>query len=77
MESISVASRIKSTPRFLAIRTRAQMKTRLHSMKSIEIWMSMNQKGLAAWKHKMMSDELHQRKVSLLTHLELNSFLFE
>lgn len=76
MES-TIASRIKTKPRFLAIRSTTQLKDRIQPMSSIELWEAMAQRGLAGWKHKIMSDELQRRKLTLLSKFELNSFLKE
>jgi hypothetical protein len=77
MDSCSIASRIKTKPRVLAIRSSSQLQDRLASMKSHEIWIAMSQRGLAGWKHKIMSDELHTRKQKLFVSTSWSPFLEE
>jgi hypothetical protein len=73
----SIASRLKQTPRFLAVRTPQQLQVRLQSMTPHQIWNAMTQRGLAGWKHKLMSDELERRKRNALRATGLFPFLQE
>jgi hypothetical protein len=75
MDSSSIASRLKNTPRFSAIRSSQQLQIRLQSMTPFQIWCAMTQRGLAGWKHKVMSDELERRKRQALVGTELISFM--
>lgn len=77
MNSSTVASRLKQTPRFLAIRTPQQLQVRLQSMTPVQIWTAMSQRGLAGWKHKIMSDELENRKREALFTTGLFPFIKE
>lgn len=77
MDSSTVASRVKVTPRFLAIRSPQQLQLRLQSMTPLQIWRAMCQRGLAGWKHKMMSDELELRKQNALLATGIFPFLQE
>lgn len=77
MDSSSIAFRLKLTPRFGAIRTPQQIQVRLQSMSSVEIWNAMSQRGLAGWKHKLMSDELEARKRNALVSIGLFPFIKE
>ena len=74
MES-SIASRLKQTPRFLAVRSPQQLQIRLQSMTPHQIWYAMTQRGLAGWKHKIMSDELERRKQNALVATGLFPFI--
>ena len=74
MES-SIASRLKQTPRFLAVRSSQQLQIRLQSMTPHQIWNAMTQRGLAGWKHKRMSDELERRKRTALVATGLFPFI--
>lgn len=77
MDSSSIASRLKRTPRFLAIRSPEQLKNRLQTMSPFQIWTAMTQRGLAGWKHKIMSDELEARKHKVLVGRDIYSFIDE
>lgn len=77
MDSSSVASRVKKTPRFLAVRTPQHLQVRLHSMTPLQIWNAMSQRGIAGWKHKIMSDTLESRKRNALRATGLFPFANE
>jgi hypothetical protein len=77
MDSSSVASRLKQTPRFLAIRSPQQLQLRLSRMTPLQIWTAMTQRGIAGWKHKVMSDELERRKRQILTATYISQFIKE
>lgn len=66
MNSSSIASRLKETPRFRAIHSPQQLELRLQTMTPLQIWDAMSQRGLSGWKHKIMSDELESRKYRVL-----------
>ena len=66
MDSSSIASRIKTTPRIIAIRNNDQLLARIARMNSHQLWIAMCQKGVAGWKHKILSDELYRRKQDLI-----------
>lgn len=77
MDSSSIASRLKLTPRFRAIRSPQQLQVRLQSMTPVEIWNAMAQPGLAGWKHRIMSIELEARKKNALLTSGLLPFIKE
>jgi hypothetical protein len=66
MDSSSIAFRLKQSPRFLAIHSPYQLHLRLQKMTPLQIWEAMSQRGIAGWKHKIMSDELESRKHNVL-----------
>jgi hypothetical protein len=73
----SIASRLKETPRFRAIHSHQQLEHRLQYMSPLQIWNAMTQRGLAGWKHKLMSDTLERRKRNALVSTELFPFIKE
>lgn len=77
MDTSTVASRLKEAPRFLAIHSPHQLTSRLQSMTPLQIWKAMTQRGLAGWKHKVMSDELESRKRNALIATGLFPFVNE
>jgi hypothetical protein len=77
MDSSTVASRLKQTPRFLAIRSPHQLQLRLNRMTPLQIWRAMTQRGIAGWKHKVMSDELERRKCQILAGTDIFPFVKE
>jgi len=77
MDSSTVASRLKQTPRFLTIRSPYQLQLRLHRMTPLQIWTAMTQRGIAGWKHKVMSDELERRKQQAFAETDLLPFIKE
>jgi hypothetical protein len=77
MDSSSIAQRIKRYPRILTIRTEGQLLKRMSTMTSHQLWIAMTQKGLAGWKHKILSDELHRRKQNLFRSSSFSPFLKE
>jgi hypothetical protein len=77
MDSSTVASRLKQTPRFLAIRSPQQLQLRLNHMTPLQIWTAMTQRGIAGWKHKVMSDELERRKSKILAGTDIFPFIKE
>ena len=77
MDSSTVALRLKQTPRFLAIRSPQQLLLRLQFMTPLQIWTAMSQRGLAGWKHKVMSDELERRKHQALVGMDIFPFMKE
>ena len=38
------------------------MTTRIQGMTTLQLWVAMCTKGVAAWKHKIMSDEFERRR---------------
>lgn len=77
MNSPSIASRLKETPRFRAIRSAEQLALRLENMTPLQIWDAMSQRGLSGWKHKIMSDELESRKFKVLLKTGIYLFMNE
>jgi hypothetical protein len=73
----SVAHRIKTTPRIVAIRTETQLLARMSKMTSHQLWLAMSQRGVAGWKHKFLSDELYRRKQNLFQSSFITPFLKE
>lgn len=77
MDSSTIGSRLKRNPRFLAVKTPQQLQVRIQSMTPHQIWDAMSQRGLAGWKHKLMSDELESRKRNALMNSDLFLFIKE
>jgi hypothetical protein len=77
MDSSSIASRIKIHPRILAIRNDTQLLTRIATMNSHQLWIAMSQRGVAGWKHKLLSDELQRRKQTLFASFSITPFANE
>lgn len=58
----TIASRVRSHPRICTIRTEAEMIRQAKAMTSLQLWSAMFTKGVAGWRHKIMSDEFERRR---------------